>query len=330
MTGLGIYGMQNGDYRLILYPLDYDGNVCGTDKGDIDMTNYPYLYYVNDYSGGVCVKECPKLEQLADPYTLVTYDGLFHVNGSFVTEKDIDMADYSTSNNTLDCTESLCYPDGNPESSYNSFGVMQGNGFAYYALDTYQVFWRCVFTDEGTEKLNPIVNPNGDKFKEDVIDMATQNENIKQGYDVWHNLFGDMWTSRFFILGLGFGAPIVSLLEDGQRRCISSYEWHTFYLHFVMCHVLKYGSLNARTLRSWDSSTHSCYEFPEYSPSWSGSPSSQQSASSSPALGTREIRQTSGKLPIRPPTPNRKSISQRTRPTRSTPWVDSSFWFSCS
>eukprot|EP00585_Thalassiosira_rotula_P006890 CAMPEP_0196143382 /NCGR_PEP_ID=MMETSP0910-20130528/13213_1 /TAXON_ID=49265 /ORGANISM="Thalassiosira rotula, Strain GSO102" /LENGTH=659 /DNA_ID=CAMNT_0041404827 /DNA_START=380 /DNA_END=2359 /DNA_ORIENTATION=+ len=209
MTGLGIYGMQNGDYRLILYPLDYDGNVCGTDKGDIDMTDYPYLYYVNDYSGGVCVRECPKLEGLADPYTLVTYDGLFHVNGSFVTEEDIDMADYSTSNNTLDCTESLCYPDGNPESSYNSFGVMQGNGFAYYALDTYQVFWRCVFTDEGTEKLNPIVNPNGDRFKEDVIDMATQNENIKEGYDVWHNLFGDMWTSRFFILALGFGAPIV-------------------------------------------------------------------------------------------------------------------------
>jgi hypothetical protein len=26
MTGLGIYAMQRGDYRLILYPLDYAGN----------------------------------------------------------------------------------------------------------------------------------------------------------------------------------------------------------------------------------------------------------------------------------------------------------------
>lgn len=26
MTGLGIYAIQNGDYRLILYPLDYAGN----------------------------------------------------------------------------------------------------------------------------------------------------------------------------------------------------------------------------------------------------------------------------------------------------------------
>ena len=26
MTGLGIYAVRNGDYRLILYPLDYAGN----------------------------------------------------------------------------------------------------------------------------------------------------------------------------------------------------------------------------------------------------------------------------------------------------------------
>ena len=26
MTGLGVYAVQNGDYRLILYPLDYAGN----------------------------------------------------------------------------------------------------------------------------------------------------------------------------------------------------------------------------------------------------------------------------------------------------------------
>ena len=56
MTGLGIYAYQNGDYRLILYPLDYAGNVCGTDYGNHDMREYPYLYYVNDFAGGVCVK----------------------------------------------------------------------------------------------------------------------------------------------------------------------------------------------------------------------------------------------------------------------------------
>lgn len=48
--------MQEGDYRLLLYPLDYAGNLCGMDNGKVDMTGYPYLYYVNDFAGGVCVK----------------------------------------------------------------------------------------------------------------------------------------------------------------------------------------------------------------------------------------------------------------------------------
>ena len=86
-----------------------------------------YLYYVNDYSGGVCVKECPSLADLADPYTLVTYDGLYQVEGSDPdVAANISMADYSSSNNTLSCTEALCYPNGNPESAYTSFGVNQG------------------------------------------------------------------------------------------------------------------------------------------------------------------------------------------------------------
>ena len=180
MTGLGIYAMQNGDYRLILYPLDYDGNVCGTDVGSIDMTEYPYLYYVNDYSGGVCVKECPSLENLTDPYTLVTYNGLYQVEGATVNETDIDIADYSVNNDTLTCTESLCYPNNDPESSYTSYGVNRGKGFGYYALDTYEVMWRCVFRDEATDKLDAIVAPNGDNFTQDMLEMATdQNENIK-------------------------------------------------------------------------------------------------------------------------------------------------------
>ena len=215
MTGLGVYAIQNGDYRLILYPLEYDGNFCGADTGSIDMTEYPYLYYVNNYGGGVCVKECPKLDNLVDPYTLVTYDGLFQVAGkSFITNESIAIANYSTSNHTLTCTEQRCYPEGDPEYSYQSYGVNSGNGFAFYALDTYEVLRRCVVRDGGIEKLNAIVDPNGNNFANDIIDQVTQHENIKKGYDVWHNLYGDLWVSRYFILGLGFGAPLVS------RECL--------------------------------------------------------------------------------------------------------------
>jgi len=70
--------------------------------------------------------------------------------------------------------------------------VNRGKGFAYYALDTYEVMWRCVFTDDGTDVLDPIVNPNNDNFTDDVISsMTEQNEHIKEGYSLWNNLFGD-------------------------------------------------------------------------------------------------------------------------------------------
>ena len=211
MTGLGIYAMQNGDHRLILYPLDYDGNLCGTDKGQVDMTDYPYLYYVNDYSGGVCVKECPRLENLTDPYTLVTYSGLYQVDGSYITSNDIQIADYSySSNETLACTDNLCYPNDDPEQSFTSYGVNMGKGFAYYALDTYELMWRCVFRDEATDKLDAIVNPDNKMNLTGLIDsMTNQNEQIKQGYNIWSNLYGDLWVARYWILICGFFLPMV-------------------------------------------------------------------------------------------------------------------------
>ena len=52
MTYVGYTATQVGDYRLVLYPMDYDGNICGTNYGNIDMTEYKYLYPVNFYSGG--------------------------------------------------------------------------------------------------------------------------------------------------------------------------------------------------------------------------------------------------------------------------------------
>ncbi len=55
MSVIGISACTNGDYRIVLYPLDYDGNICGTDYA-ANMTEYPYLLYVNSYTGGVCVR----------------------------------------------------------------------------------------------------------------------------------------------------------------------------------------------------------------------------------------------------------------------------------
>jgi hypothetical protein len=55
MTVLGVHVIQNGDYRLLTNPIDFNGNICGldnTERGGIDMTDYEYLYPVNFYGGG--------------------------------------------------------------------------------------------------------------------------------------------------------------------------------------------------------------------------------------------------------------------------------------
>jgi choline transporter-like protein 2/4/5 len=131
------------------------------------------------------------------------------VEGSYITSDDIAIADYSYNNETVTCSEAYCYPNDDPEKSFTSYGVNMGKGFAYYALDTYELMWRCVFTDDATDKLNAIVNPTGANNLTAIINsMASQNEQIKEGYNVWSNLFSDLWVSRYFVLGLGAVLPL--------------------------------------------------------------------------------------------------------------------------
>ena len=209
--------------------------VCGTEKGALNMTDYPYLYYVNDYSGGVCVKECPTFPGGFDPYTLVTYDGLYRATATSATNEGerISLPDYSSTNNTLICTSELCYPDANdPQSAYTSLGVNRGMGFAYFAVDTYELMWRCVFTAAGKAGLQAIINPNNnssnynngtaaveeeeeefDTTMDPIIEASTmtqqKNEIIKAGYRLWNNLYSDIWMTRYYILTFGFGLPLV-------------------------------------------------------------------------------------------------------------------------
>jgi hypothetical protein len=205
------------------------------------MTDYPYLYYVNDYSGGVCVKQCPTFPGGFDIYTLVTYDGLYSATTTTTTSTTnesssssvslsadstnneyISLPDYSSTNNTLICTSELCYPNGpnNPQTAYTSVGINRGMGFAYFAVDTYELMWRCVFTTEGQAGLQAIINPNnnsssvGEVDELDTLDpiieaLATKNEIIKAGYRLWNNLYSDIWQTRYYIIAFGFGLPLV-------------------------------------------------------------------------------------------------------------------------
>lgn len=216
MTGLGLFAVSNGDYRVVVFPMDYDGNICGTDYGPIDMRDYPYLYYVNSYSGGVCVKQCPQIENLTDVYTAITYGGLYQVNGSATLPAEaIRVADYSSSPDAKGCTTGAggidtCYPFGDARLSWTAPGFNRGWGYAYYALDTVQVLWRCIPNLEAIDKLKEetswseeVQNVTNSTGEADWLEIADE------GGTFWGNLFADLWTAKEWIFGFGFGVSLI-------------------------------------------------------------------------------------------------------------------------
>lgn len=267
MTAVGSYAVYNGDYRLVLYPLDYDGNVCGADLNDRDMTEYPYLYYTNSV-GGVCVKECPSLigvtaDNATDIYTLVTYTGVYQsTNGLATVPADIvQVADYSyTLNQTGDdsnnanvgglvnlsvtlldtnnfqCTEDLCI--GNSlEASWKTTGINRGFGFAYYLGDTFPLFQRCLLTPEARDQITNLTNAAGDA--NDLFeDVMSKSSDLEAANDFVSNLFGDLWTTRLYILGFGFGCSlVVSLLYMVLLRIpwlLSALIWFSVFAMIAM------------------------------------------------------------------------------------------------
>ena len=165
MTILGIQAIAGGDFRVILYPLDYDGNVCGTDFAQ-DMTAYPYFMYINNWGGGVCIKECPVLtgqtsDNLTDVRTLITYGGIYQADGAELSSTFVQMANYSASPDSLECTQDLCFPNSsNPSTSWTSPGIAQGFGFAYYVGDSYPLLSWCFLTNAASDRIAEQVGAN--------------------------------------------------------------------------------------------------------------------------------------------------------------------------
>jgi hypothetical protein len=235
MTILGSFAIANGDYRLVVYPLDYNGNICGTDfassssnnnnnntnSSNSDMTDYPYLYYINSYGGGVCVKDCPIVSEygngvnLTDIRTLITYNGVWQVadatdaetgawKGALLPKDFIQVGNYAASPDALSCTTDLCYPDNDPVQSWTSPGIQKGFGYAYYAADTYELLWRCYYTDAAIMEIERIVNASStDTNAEAGIDNA-----YDQAYQFWNKLYADLAVSWKYILGFGFGLSV--------------------------------------------------------------------------------------------------------------------------
>ncbi|CAB9497279.1 Choline transporter-like protein [Seminavis robusta] len=201
-TAIGFYAINYGDIRLVIHPIDYDGNVCGTDFRE-DMTDYPYLLYVNSYTGGVCVNECPSLvgqvaNNVSDIRTLVTYAGVWQPSYG-ESELPLDFVQvapyYVNSSDALFCTDSLCFPDNSAIASWHSAGISKGFGFAYYAGDTYELFWRCYLTSDAERAIQ------NQTQAEKVLEIPNPSELLL-------NLYSDVYATFDYVFGFGFGVAL--------------------------------------------------------------------------------------------------------------------------
>jgi len=198
LTIIGAYSVKNGDYKVVFNPMDYDGNICGITFNGRNMTEYPNIVYVNNFGGGVCVKECPEIENLTDVRTFLTYNGTYQADGDTnVTLKldYVEVADYSGSENVKGCTPDLCNTD--PELSFVSEGIRQGNGFADYAVDTYELLkGRCLSNPKAVEKVNAQV----EMFDSSIIRI----DEIDDAATFFSHLYGDIFIAKYYVFIFGF------------------------------------------------------------------------------------------------------------------------------
>lgn len=201
---IGSWAISQGDYEIVINPMDYDGNICGNKYNGKDMTEFPKLVYVNNFGGGVCVKECPSLpEILTDVRTLITYNGTYQMEGDNNTILSLDyveVADYSDSENVKACDATNC--DTNPQTSWTSMGIRMQNGYADYAMDCYEVHNYCLNNPKALEKVKDTVYiPDDSIFRIESLDEA--------GTFLSH-LYGDIFVAKYYIFLFGTFVALIT------------------------------------------------------------------------------------------------------------------------
>lgn len=243
MTGIGYHAVMEGDMRLVLNPLDYDGNVCGTDFA-ANMTEYPYLLYVNHQTGGVCVKECPNLENvtedgLTDVRTLVTYAGIFQLEGAELDADFIEIGDYSNTSDAIACDQNTCFPNDSVELSWLSPGIRKGWGYAFYATSTFELLNRCYTTTAAERQLAELVEPELDANATDT--HIADKDIVQDAFDFTNKLFADVYLARKYVFGFGFGLSMaVSMVYIFLMRLpglLTAVVWASILSTISMCMI---------------------------------------------------------------------------------------------
>jgi hypothetical protein len=208
MTWIGVFSFQNGDYRRLLSPIDYNGNMCGVNNsGGIDMTDYPYLYPVNFYLAGVCVNQCPRLRNhTVDPFTLITYNGIYHSNYtdfSTWSSNATEVANYGENGHEYKCTQDSCF--ARIFDSWDSDGINQGYGYAFYLVDTTSYLKHCIVSGSALKNLRNITSNYSDELEKSL-------QGVKYSTSVIQTFYADIYTARMYVFGFGFCLSVVSFI----------------------------------------------------------------------------------------------------------------------
>jgi Plasma-membrane choline transporter len=278
MTGIGIYAMSNGNINYILRPLDYDGGICGTNFNDRNRTDYPYLLYTNAFAG-VCVSSCPNLlgntdDNLTDVRTLITYGGIYQVSGAELILLPVStndntagsssntgsaklgyefaMADYSSSNNSIVCTDDICFPNNSTQDSWTSRGINQGYGFAYYIATTYELLYRCYVTTDASDRIQFLTT--GSNSSTSIASNLQQVGAVNDLYAFWNKLYTDLYLARYYIFGFGCGvSTIISLVYIFLMRLpflLTTVVWTSIFTTILMFVLGGYYAWSQAT--TWD------------------------------------------------------------------------------
>jgi len=236
------------------------------------MSGYSRLYFVNNFASGVCVEKCPEVKipidgdgnvidednnstetettnttyQRSDVRTLMTFDGVWQVEGALLDPSYVNVANYSKAENVVRCTDTLCYPNpSDPPSSWTTTGINQGLGFAYYAGDTYEVLLRCYYTVDAENEIADAIGPD------EVGTGLVPEEDI---YDFFNKLYADLWVARYYILGFGFGLSLVfSLFYIYLMRIpflLNTLVWASIFL--TICLFILGGWFTLEKADEWD------------------------------------------------------------------------------
>lgn len=179
MTGVGLVvtgvidddHLQKGNPNRLIYPMDYDGNICGIDSKYKDR---PFGYYLPDQTA-VCVKKCPNK---FDPMAFIC---------RYTLQEEVDLAD---------------------DNGLTGYEAMS-EGACMYEIDTINFLQRCI-PDLGVGKGESAATVVANAKAQNVsVTDSPYEAYAGEGAGLVTKSIGDVVQLRAYIFGFGLGVSVL-------------------------------------------------------------------------------------------------------------------------